>query len=366
MARVTAPLSSAMSSLANDRSDDVRSAPGAPARPRPGARPEHRFVKDFEPSQRVAGLFAIANAQLGRTRNDKPYLKCILGDKTGEVTARMWSIDDATFRRLPTDGFVYVEGETQAYQGELQVIVQTIEPAEPTVEQMRDLLPSTKRNVDEMFAEVKRLLATLAHPASKALAEAYLKDEFLMGAFRQAPAAKSMHHAFLGGLLEHTMTLLQLADKVCPFYPSINRDIVMLGLFLHDLGKTRELVYDRAFSYSDRGELIGHIVEGAIMLHDKAQQVMREQGVRLPQGLVMVLQHIIISHHGQPEFGAAKIPATPEAILVAMLDNLDAKTTMSLAAARPEHAREFSLNGNFTEKQWALDTKLYRPDPLKG
>jgi len=185
-----------------------------------------------------------------------------------------------------------------------------------------------------------------------------------MDAFKQAPAAKSMHHAYLGGLLEHTLNLLKLADLICPLYPKINRDLVMMGLFLHDLGKTRELVYDRAFAYSDRGELIGHIVDGAIMLHDKAQKVMTNAGLRLPHGLLTVLQHIILSHHGQLEFGAAKVPATPEAILVSQLDNLDAKTTMALAAARPDNPPAFDVGGNFTEKQWALDTKLYRPDPL--
>ncbi|MCB1281950.1 MAG: HD domain-containing protein, partial [Salinibacterium sp.] len=136
------------------------------------------------------------------------------------------------------------------------------------------------------------------------------------------------------------------------------------GLFLHDLGKTRELVYDKTFSYSERGELIGHIVEGALMLHDKAQQLMVNEGVRLPRGMLTVLQHIILSHHGIPEYGAAKIPATPEAILVSMLDNLDAKTTIALEAARPDELPEFDLGGNFTEKLWSLDTKLFRVYPL--
>jgi 3'-5' exoribonuclease len=187
-----------------------------------------------------------------------------------------------------------------------------------------------------------------------------------MEEFLKAPAAKSMHHAYLGGLLEHTLTLMKLADLVCPIYPKISRDLVLMGLFLHDLGKTRELVYDRAFSYSDRGELIGHIVEGALMLQEKVHVLMREHGVRLPNGTLTVLQHIILSHHGVPEYGAAKIPATPEAILVSMLDNLDAKTTMSLAAARPDRVASFDAGGNFTEKQWALDTKLFKPDVLKG
>jgi 3'-5' exoribonuclease len=185
-----------------------------------------------------------------------------------------------------------------------------------------------------------------------------------MAAFKQCPAAKSMHHAYLGGLLEHTLSLLNLANVVCPLYPKINRDIVLMGLFLHDLGKTRELVYDRAFSYTDRGELVGHIVDGAIMLHDRAQLVMRQTGQRLPRNAILVLQHIILSHHAQPEFGAAKIPATPEAILVSILDNLDARVFMALAAARPDRAATADLGGNFTEKQWALETKLFRPDPL--
>ncbi len=339
---------------------------GAPANPKSTNTPAlgRKFIAELAGVERVAGAFSIANAQLGKTRNDKPYLRCLLGDKTGEMPGRMWSIDEATFRRLPTDGFVWVEGETQPYQGELQFIIHTIDPIEPTPDQMRDLLPCSKRSAAEMFPELLELLNTLSHPAMKSLAKAYLDDAFLMDAFRQCPAAKSMHHAYLGGLLEHTLSLLKLADRVCPLYPKINRDLVMMGLFLHDLGKTRELAYDRAFSYTDRGELIGHIVEGAIMLHDKAQQVMRETGQRLPPGAIMVLQHIIVSHHGELEFGAAKVPATPEAILVSILDNLDAKTTMALAAARPDRTGGFDLGGNFTEKQWALETKLYRPDPL--
>jgi 3'-5' exoribonuclease len=325
---------------------------------------ERKFIADFSPSERFSGLFSISNAQLGRTRQDKPYLKVIIGDRTGELPGRMWSIDEQTFRQLPTDGFAMIEGETQPYQGELQLIVHSIMPAEPSAEEMRDLLPCAKRPPEEMFAEVVALLQTLTHPAMKALAELYLEDSFLMDAFKQAPAAKSMHHAYLGGLLEHTLTLMKLADLICPLYPKINRDLVVFGLFLHDLGKTRELVYDRAFAYSDRGELIGHIVEGAMMLQDKVHLLMREKGVRLPNGALTVLQHIVLSHHGIPEYGAAKIPATPEAILVSQLDNLDAKTTMSLAAARPDRTHAYDSGGNFTEKQWALDTKLFKPDVL--
>jgi len=314
--------------------------------------------------ERVSGAFAIANAQIGRTRQDKPYLRCLLRDKTGELSGRMWSIDEQTFRRLPTEGFVWLEGETQPYQGDLQLIIHNIEPIEPSPEQLTELLPTTDKDVGAMFGEVKKILGELEHPAMQSLAQTYLADEYLMDRFRLAPAAKSMHHAYLGGLLEHTLNLMRIGSLICPLYPKINKDIVVFGLFIHDLGKTRELVYDKSFSYSDMGELVGHIVEGAHMLRDKVQEMIHSTGQRLPAGTALVLEHIVLSHHGIPEYGAAKIPATPEAILVSMLDNVDAKTTIAIDAARPDREAKFDLGGNFTQRQWALDTKVYRPDPL--
>jgi 3'-5' exoribonuclease len=330
----------------------------------PLAMSTRRTLREYEPSTRIEGAFSISNTQLGRTRNDKAYLRCLIGDKSGQVPGRMWSVDEAILERIPRDGFVYLEGETQAYQGELQVVIQRLDPHDPSPEELRELMPCSSRDPGEMFAELTGLLERVEHPAMKAIVKAYLDDEYLMDQFRIAPAAKMMHHAYLGGLLEHTLNLVKLAFAVCPLYPKINQDIVVVGLFLHDLGKTRELSYDAGFAYTDRGELIGHIVEGAIMLSDKAEQVMRDQGIRLPGSVLTVLQHIILSHHGIPEYGAAKIPSTPEAILVSMLDNVDAKTTIALDAARPDIKPAADLGGNFTEKQWALNTKLYRRDPL--
>jgi len=330
--------------------------------------PERTYINQMRDAERVEGAFAIANTQQGTTRNGKPYLRCLIGDKTGQVAGRMWSIDEAFYRTLPTDGFVEMEGETQAYQGELQIIIHSLRPIDPSPEQLRELLPASKRDPGEMFAEVEALLKTLEHPAMVALAQQYLGDEHLMDAFRTAPAAQRMHHAYLGGLLEHTLSLLKLADAICPLYPKVSRDLVLMGLFLHDLGKTRELFYDKGFGYTDRGHLVGHIVEGAIMLHDKAQQLMADQGVRLPAGALTALQHIILSHHGQPDYGAAKVPSSPEAVLVSMLDNVDAKMEICLTATRPDMAPGLELGGNFTEKQWALEgnPRLYKPDPLKA
>ena len=329
------------------------------------AKASKRLIRDLAPNERFDGVFCIANAQLAVTKNGDPYLACLLSDRSGQAPARRWNMPPELFKTLPTEGFVWAEGRTQPFKGEIQFIIDNIEAVpEVSADQLRDLLPSSARDPEEMFAELKAILATIEHPALRALIEEYITDQMLMDHFKQAPAAKMMHHAFLGGLLEHTLALLKLAQAVCPLYPRINREIVLMGLFLHDLGKTRELTWDAGFSYSDRGELIGHIVEGAIMLHDKVQSAMRTRGVRFPRHVVTVLQHIILSHHGVPEFGAAKIPATPEAILVSMLDNLDAKTTIALTAARPDRKAAHDLGGNFTEKQWALDTKLFKPDPL--
>ncbi len=330
-----------------------------------GTPASRKYISDLGTSERFAGSFCISNGQLAVTKNGDPYLACLLSDRTGQAPGRRWNFSAEEFQRLPVEGFVYAEGRTQPFKGELQLIIEHIEQIEPNTEQLRDLLPASARPASDMFRELVGMLDTVQHPAMQALLKEYLSDEALMDQFRQAPAAKMMHHAYLGGLLEHTLNLLKLANVVCPLYPKINRDIVMVGLFLHDLGKTRELSYDGAFSYTDRGELIGHIVDGAIMLHDKAQQVMRSAGLRFPKHSITVLQHIILSHHTLPEYGAAKTPATPEAILVAMLDNLDAKTTIATTAARPERAKAIDMGGNFTEKQWALDgARLFRPDPL--
>jgi len=209
-----------------------------------------RMICDMHASERIEGAFTIMNAQLGRTRSDKTYLRCLLRDRSGEAPARKWTIEQEEFQLLPSDGFVWIAGETQDYQGELQIIIHQIDPHEPTPEQLLELLPTSERPVEEMWHELLALLATLEHPAMAALAQTYLEDEHLMEALRRAPAAKSMHHAYLGGLLEHTLSLLRVAEATLPHYPELNRDVVLTGLFLHDLGKCIELNWATGSSLS--------------------------------------------------------------------------------------------------------------------
>lgn len=326
---------------------------------------QRTLIRDLEANQFLEGIFAIHNCQLGQTKAGKPFIKCLLSDRSGRTPGRMWNASEQIFRGLPTDGFVFLEGQTQPYQGEIQIIINSIYAAEPTEADLDWLLPTSAFDLDDMFAQVQATLATLSHPGLKALAGAYLADEPLMTRFRRAPAGITLHHAFIGGLLEHTLNLLKLADLMLPRYPQLNRDIVMLGLFIHDLGKCAELTWDAGFAYTDDGQLVGHIVRGAMWLEQKAAQC-AAAGAPVAEPILRVLTHIILSHHGKPEFGAVKLPATPEAIFISLLDNLDAKMQMALAVTRGDGAPEADgeqLGGDFTEKIWALETRLYRPDP---
>ncbi len=320
------------------------------------------LIRELQPSQFLEGVFAINNAQLGQTRNGKPFLKCLISDRTGRLAGRMWSISEDQFKSLPTDGFVWLSGQSQPYQGEIQLIIQEIYGVDPQPQDLLDLLPTTPYDIDDMFRQVVELLGRIKDPSLAALAKAYLQDEALMAKFRAAPAAMTLHHAYLGGLLEHTLNLMKLAELILPRYPKLNADLVIVGLFLHDLGKCQELTWETGFGYSDDGHLVGHIARGMLWLEHKAQ-VCAASGQKISQPVLRVLHHIILSHHGQPEFGALKVPATPEAIAIHQLDNLDAKLHMALAAGRPDGVATSDLGGAFTEKVWALDTRIYRPDP---
>ena len=324
----------------------------------------HANISDIKPNTHLEGVYSLLNPQIGTTRAGKPYLKCLVRDASGEAAARQWTFDEKQMSDLTSTGFVWISGHSQLYNGQVQIILEQIKPMEVTEEEIRALLPTTRYDINEMYAELNTILGTLEHPAMKALADAYLADENLMANFRLAPAAMSLHHAWIGGLLEHTLQILKLAELMLPLYPQLNRDLILMGLFLHDLGKTAELTWEKGFNYTADGNLIGHIVRGAIWLQFKAAMASKESGQKLPTDALRVLQHIIISHHGVPEFGAAKIPSTPEAVFISLLDNLDAKTQMVLTAAKREETLTDDVRGEFTDKVWSLDTRVYWKDPL--
>jgi 3'-5' exoribonuclease len=213
-----------------------------------------------------------------------------------------------------------------------------------------------------MCGKLSEMLGSIQNRHLAAVVQAYLDDEKLMADFCRAPAAMSFHHAFIGGLLEHTLNAIEVADAICRFYPGLNRDLVIAGIFLHDIAKTWELCYDCAFGYTDGGQLVGHIVKSAMWIGEKAKVAEQMLAEPIPQPLIDVLQHIVLSHHGDVAdgFGSARSPSTPEAIAVHYIENLDAKLMMSLGATRGEAA--LGSEGNWTEYMKAFSGRLYRPD----
>jgi 3'-5' exoribonuclease len=317
------------------------------------------FLKQAQPGDQIEDVFVITGKQIAATSTGKHYIKCFVGDRTAQVTARMWNATREIFNQFPDNGLMYLRARVENYQGNNQVIIEAWGPPRPGTYATEDLMPTTKKDVGAMFARVSEVLGSLRNRHVRAICQAFLADERMMAAFRRSPAAQSFHHAYVGGLLEHTQNALDVADVVVRFYPKLNRDLVLAGIFLHDLGKTWELTSDTAFAYTDGGQLIGHIVKAAMWVEEKARVAAQALGESIPRALVDVLQHIILSHHGELEFGSPKTPATPEAIAVHMLENLDAKLTMSLAACRDD---ETAGEGNWTEFMKAFGGRMFKPD----
>ena len=305
----------------------------------------------------VDQVFVISGKQIATTANSKLYIKAECSDATGKIHVRVWNAARDMYDRLPTTGYVTVRGRIETYQGHLQLVADAIAPVTDygTLD-LSELLKHTSKNVPEMLTRVRQIVGTIRDKQLAALVGSFLADADLMKKFSLSPAAVGMHHAWIGGLLEHTLSLLELALLICPRYPDIDQDLVLAGLFLHDIAKTAELSYTTGFEYTDQGRLVGHVVTSAIWIELRAAEVAAKTGEPFRRDLLMVLQHIVLSHHGEPEYGAAVTPKTPEAILVNLIDNLDAKTQMAIdAVAAPTEDQ------SWTEFHKAFGSKLYRP-----
>jgi 3'-5' exoribonuclease len=317
------------------------------------------FLRDCAAGDVIEDVFIITNKQLAATSSGKHYIKAYCSDRTAQLNVRIWNATRDMFSAMPDGGFLRIRGRVENYQNNLQLIIEQMWPAKDGTFDIADLMPHTERDVDQMCGRVFEICSSIQNRHLAALVQAYLDDEQLMNNFCRAPAAMNFHHAFVGGLLEHTLNAMEVADAVCKFYPKLNRDLVVAGIFLHDLAKTWELSYENAFSYTDGGQLVGHIVKGAIWVEKKAQDAEKILGETIPQPLINVVQHIILSHHGDPVFGAARIPSTPEAIAVHVIENLDAKLMPALGITRGEGGMSES---NWTDWQKSFNGRLFRPD----
>lgn len=306
-------------------------------------------------------VFLIHAKDLRSTSNGSLYIHCVLADRTGQILGRIWQATDAMYRGMPDGGFLRFKGRVENYKGSLQFIVDAMQPADAATIDPADFMPTTTEDIPAMFERVKTILREIKDPHLLQLMKAFVLDEELMARFRKAPAAVQMHHAFIGGLLEHTRNVLELARLVIPRYPEVSLDLVLAGVFLHDIGKTAELVYDTNFVYSNEGQLLGHIVQATLWVEQKCKQIEQETDQPFPVEIKTALQHIIIAHHGQYDFGSPKIPATPEAIAIHHLDNLDAKLNTYLTRIRTDP----DPVSDWTPYISTLGTKLYKKDVMR-
>jgi len=326
-------------------------------------------VADLKAGKANGGLFLVQSKDVREGKTGKKYMSLTLMDSTGEIDARMWDNVETASVVFERDDFIRVEGETQEYQGKQQLIVHRIKRALDDEVELKDFLPASKRDPLEMFAELKTIVAGIGNPHLQALLQAIFGDARIAEAFRTAPAAKSIHHAWLGGLLEHVLSMCEIARRVGQHYITagypVDLDLLLAGTMLHDIGKIDELNYARSFSYSTPGQLLGHIVMGVQMIEEKLRGL-----PDFPLKLRMLLEHMILGHHGQIEFGSPKLPVFLEALLLAQIDNLDSKmATMRSSLERDrDPAAEWAGYNPALERQ-VLDKLTFlseKPAPASG
>jgi 3'-5' exoribonuclease len=314
----------------------------------------HKFINQIQAGETINEVYVVREPILRSTQRGDLYIAMFLCDRTGQLNGRMWQASEVVYKSLPKPGFVHIQGRSELYQNNLQIVVNTIAAIDPSKVNVENYLARTTKNVDQMFKEVQETIGAIRHPQIAALCKTFLADKDLMKAFCSAPGGMKMHHDCIGGLLEHTHSMLTVAKALLPLYPRVQADLVLAGVFLHDMGKTEELAYDMAFSYTDSGQLIGHISKSLLMIHRKAE-ALRAAGTKIDPEILDALGHIIFSHHGEFEFGSPKLPATAEAFMVYYLDDLDAKMDQVTSAIDGEMSES-----NWTAWQNALQTRLYR------
>ena len=283
------------------------------------------LVSDISTEQNITTFFLVCEKEIRNTREGKAYLRLELGDRSGTIEARMWDQFETAAKGINRDDFVKVQARVEIYKNRPQLSVMQVRLAKPEEIDLSDFLPQTKADVAKLYAQLLEFAASISNPWLKKLVSGILTDPAIASRYKRAPAAKVMHHAYLGGLLEHVVSLCGLARHVAEHYPELDLDLLLTAAILHDVGKLDELCYERAIGYTVEGQLLGHIVM-EIETVSKAMNAIEG----FPSNLKTVVQHLLISHHGEYEFGSPKLPMIREALVFHYLDDLDSK----LAAAR--------------------------------
>lgn len=307
-------------------------------------------------AQQVEQSFRAADKQLRVNRQGGKYILLRLADRTGVIAGMMWNADERVFDSFSRGDYLFCRGRTQVHNGALQVIVSDLERMDPAEVNVTDFEQFDAQQSDLLMARLGELFGQLKNVHLRQLGQSFLNDPTFVSEFRVSPAAVSNHHAYPGGLLQHTVELMELASLVSSRYPQLDADLLVFGAFLHDLGKIEEMSTGGEASYTDRGQMIGHIVIGIQLLYDKINQTQQASGATFPAELRLHLEHMIVSHHGQLEFGSPRLPVTLEAVALHHLDNLDAK----LAAYTNVIDTDVAADGNWTNYSPAIGRKLWK------
>ncbi|MBN2467426.1 MAG: HD domain-containing protein [Deltaproteobacteria bacterium] len=278
------------------------------------------FVNEIRKNSRVESIFLVKEKHMGVTKNGIPYLSLRLMDRSGDINARVWDQAEELDRLFVKNDFVEITGRSSIYQGGMQLTITGLWKCPEESVDLRDFLPSSSVPPEEMLQELQSMISYIRDEYLKKMLDLFVHDEEFMTKFSSAPAAKALHHVYLGGLLEHSLSVARLARMAADNYEGINRDLLVAAALLHDIGKVYELSYGKVFDYTDRGRLIGHITIGADMVDEKIAMI-----PGFPAELQLLLKHMILSHHGAYEYGSPKRPKTIEALVLYYMDDLDAK-----------------------------------------
>ncbi len=311
------------------------------------------YVNELEPNRVITTSFLVHSKEIRQKKSGELYLSLLLGDRTGELDAKMWDNVSEVLDSFERDDFVKVKGMVQVFHNRPQLTIHKIRRMDDSEIEFGDYFPSSKRAPDDMWRELRETVARIANPHLKALLDALLDDEDVSRRYRLAPAAKQIHHAYLGGLIEHVLSLARLARLTADHYPWVDYDLLLTGVVLHDIGKIYELNYERGFSYSNEGQLLGHIHIGIRMVGDKLRGI-----PDFPPALRNLVEHMILSHHGELEYGSPKVPVFPEALLLHYLDDMDSK--MECMRALIDTDRQ--VEGCFTTYHAALGRTALKKD----
>jgi 3'-5' exoribonuclease len=313
-------------------------------------------------NQTITSLFVVAAKQVKSKKNGELYLSITLADRSGQLQANMWDNVAEALDAFEQDDFVKVKGMVHKYNGRWQLTMHKVRKLGEQEIDYADYIAKTTKDIEQLWRTLGEFVESFENPWLKALVKDFMSDDAIATAYKNAPAAKTLHHAFVGGLLDHVVSLFTVCDLVARNYPQVNRDLLLTGAFLHDIGKIHELAYQRSISYTTKGQLLGHMIIELEMLHER---IARLPG--FPDELKILIEHMIISHHGQYEFGSPKLPMFPEALMLHYLDDLDSK----MESMRAQFAREAELDSAWTSYNPSLarpllNTKKFLEKGLAG